>query len=48
MEIPALDVALKVDQNSWSTPPAGIPLLIEESPDFYLLIDDEDNRVLIQ
>ena len=48
MEIPALDIAIKTEQNSWSTPPTGIPLLIEESPDFYLLIDDEDNQLLIE
>lgn len=49
-EIPSLDTAIKPQMNSWSTPPDGILLLIEEGPpdDFYLLIDDTGNRLLIQ
>lgn len=47
-EIPSLDVEIKPQMNSWSTPPAGILLVIEEGPpDYYLLIDDEGNRLLI-
>jgi len=48
--IPTLDTAIKPSMNSWSTPPAGILLLIEEGPpdDFYLSIDDAGNRLLIQ
>jgi hypothetical protein len=47
-EIPSLDVEIKPQMNSWSTPPAGILLVIEEGPpDFYLLIDDNGNRLLI-
>jgi hypothetical protein len=48
-EIPTLDIEIKPSMNSWSTPPAGILLLIEEGPpdDFYLSIDDAGNRLLI-
>lgn len=48
-EIPTLDTAIKPQMNSWSTPPLGILLLIEEGPpdDFYLAIDDDGNRLLI-
>jgi len=47
-EIPTLDIAIEPTMNSWSTPPAGIRLLIEEGPpDFYLLIDDDGHRLLI-
>jgi hypothetical protein len=47
-EIPSLDTEIKPQMNSWSTPPAGILLLIEEGPpDFYLSIDDSGNRLLI-
>lgn len=46
--IPSLDTAIKPDMNSWSSPPLGILLLIEEGPpDYYLLIDDNGNRLLI-
>jgi hypothetical protein len=54
-EIPKLDTAIEPAMNSWSTPPAGILLLIkasDESPDigteYYLLIDNNGNRLLIQ
>jgi hypothetical protein len=49
-EIPSLDTSVKADMNSWSTPPAGIPLRIESGPpnNFYLLIDDAGNRLLIE
>jgi hypothetical protein len=49
-EIPTLDIAIKPSMNSWLTPPAGVLLLIEEGPpdDFYLLIDDAGNRLLIR
>jgi hypothetical protein len=48
-EIPTLDIAIKPSMNSWSTPPAGFLLLIEEGPpdDFYLSIDNDGNRLLI-
>lgn len=52
-EIPTLDTAIKPDMNSWSSPPLGLLLLIEEGPvpgpsdDFYLLIDDAGNRLLV-
>lgn len=46
--IPSLDTAIKPEMNSWTAPPAGILLLIEEGPpDYYLLIDDNGNRLLI-
>jgi hypothetical protein len=47
--IPTIDTALFPDMNSWSSPPAGYLLLIEEGPpdDFYLSIDDSGNRLLI-
>lgn len=46
--IPSLDTAIKPEMNSWSTPPLGILLLIEEGPpDYYLLIDDAGNRLLV-
>jgi hypothetical protein len=47
--IPTLDTAIKPEMDSWSAPPAGLFLLIEEGPpdDFFLLIDDEGNRLLI-
>lgn len=48
-EIPTLDTAIKPQMNSWTSPPLGILLLIEEGPpdDFYLAIDDAGNRLLI-
>jgi hypothetical protein len=48
-EISTLDIAIKPAMNSWSTPPAGLLLLIEEGPpdDFYLAIDDAGHRLLI-
>jgi hypothetical protein len=48
--IPTLDTAIKPSMISWSTPPTGVLLLIEEGPpdDFYLSIDDDGNRLLIQ
>lgn len=46
-EIPSLDIELSPDMNSWIGSPEGFKLLIEESPDHYLLIDDEGNRLLI-
>lgn len=48
VEIPMLDTEIKPAQNSWSTPPDGYKLVIEEgAPDYFLLIDDE-NCLLIQ
>jgi len=45
--IPTLDTDLAPEMNSWSSLPDGFALLIRESPDYYLLIDD-DHRLLIQ
>jgi hypothetical protein len=47
-EIYAIDTAIKPSMNSWSRPPDGFELLIEESPDFSLALDDEGNVLLIQ
>jgi hypothetical protein len=48
-EIPALDTAVEPSQNSWTSLPAGFLLVIEEgTPDYYLLIDDEDHRLLVE
>lgn len=47
-EIPNLDTAIKPTQNSWSSTPAGLKLIIETgTPDDFLLIDDE-NQLLIE
>jgi hypothetical protein len=46
-EIYDIDTAIKPAMNSWSTPPDGFELLIEESPEYSLLIDDT-NKLLIQ
>jgi hypothetical protein len=48
-EVPTLDISISPPMNSWSSPPAGFLLLIEEAPptDFFLLIDDEGHRLLI-
>jgi hypothetical protein len=35
------DTAIKPVMDSWSSPPAGFVLLIQEAPDYSLLIDDE-------
>jgi hypothetical protein len=44
-----MDVDISNDMSSWISPPAGFLLLIEEgSPDYYLLIDDNGNRLLIE
>lgn len=47
-EIFSIDDEEQPEMNSWSTPPAGIELLIQESPDYCLLIDDRGNKLLIQ
>jgi hypothetical protein len=46
-EIYDIDTQVEPAMNSWSTAPAGIELLIQEAPDFSLLIDDT-NKLLIQ
>jgi hypothetical protein len=46
-EIYDIDTAIKPTMNSWSTPPEGFELLIQESPDYSLLIDNT-NKLLIQ
>jgi hypothetical protein len=35
------DTAIKPVMDSWSSPPAGVFFLIQEAPDYSLLIDDE-------
>lgn len=47
-EIPTLDTEINPEMNSWSSLPQGYFLLIEESPDYGVLIDDEGNRLLIE
>lgn len=47
-EIVDIDTRIKPEMNSWSTPPAGFELLIQESPDHSLAIDDAGNVLLIQ
>lgn len=47
-EIPSLDTAIKPVMDSWSSLPDGFELLIEESPDHSLLIDDSGNVLIIQ
>jgi hypothetical protein len=47
-EIIDIDTQIKPQMNSWSSPPDGFELLIEESPDHSLLIDDSGNKLLIQ
>jgi len=50
--IPTLDTAIvpifESEANSWSSPPLGYLLLIEESPKYGVLIDDAGNRLLIE
>jgi hypothetical protein len=46
--LPSLDTDLEADHNSWSSPPDGYALLIQESPDHVLLLDNEGNRLLVQ
>ena len=48
-EIIQIDAEIEPEMNSWSTPPAGFELLIQTGPpDYSLLIDDQDHRLLIQ
>lgn len=48
-EIIQIDDSISPEMNSWSTPPDGFELLIQTGPpDYSLLIDDEDHRLLIQ
>jgi hypothetical protein len=46
-EIPSLDIQVQPVMNSWSSIPAGVGLLIEEDPDYFLLIDDSGHKLLI-
>lgn len=46
-EIPSLDTGVSPEMNSWTSPPQGYLLLIE-SPDYGILIDDAGNRLLIE
>jgi hypothetical protein len=46
-EIYDIDTEIKPAMNSWSSPPDGFELLIQESPDHSLLIDNT-NKLLIQ
>jgi hypothetical protein len=48
-EIIDIDTRIKPEMNSWTSPPDGFELLIQTgTPDYSLLIDDEDHRLLIQ
>jgi hypothetical protein len=47
-EIYVIDTEIEPEMNSWSTPPAGVELLIQEAPDYSLLIDDQGYKLLIQ
>lgn len=54
-EIYSKDTDIEADHNSWTSLPAGFLLLIKdtsESPnlglEYYLLIDDDGNRLLIE
>lgn len=47
-ELFSRDTDLETDYNSWSSLPAGFFLLIEESPEYYLLIEDDGDRLLIE
>jgi hypothetical protein len=47
-EIIQRDDALSPEMNSWTKPPDGFELLIQESPNFSLALDDEGNKLLIQ
>lgn len=48
-EIIQIDDSISPEMNSWSSPPDGFELLIQTgTPDYSLLIDDEDHRLLIQ
>jgi hypothetical protein len=46
-EIYDLDTDISPDMNSWSSLPDGFELLIQEAPDFSLLID-KTNKLIIQ
>jgi hypothetical protein len=47
-EIIDIDTRIKPEMNSWTSLPDGFELLIQESPDHSLLIDDSGNVLLIQ
>ena len=47
-EVFSRDTDLQTDYNSWSSPPAGFFLLIEESPEYVLLIEDDGDKLLIE
>lgn len=46
-EIPSLDTEISPEMNSWNSLPSGFRLLIEEGPDYFLLVDDT-HRLLIE
>lgn len=48
-EIIQIDDSISPEMNSWTSLPDGFELLIQTgTPDYNLLIDDEDHRLLIQ
>lgn len=48
-EIIQIDDSISPEMNSWTSLPDGFELLIQTgTPDYSLLIDDEDHRLLIQ
>ena len=48
-EIFQIDDSISPEMNSWTSLPDGFELLIQTgTPDYSLLIDDEDHRLLIQ
>lgn len=47
-EIYSRDTDLSNEQDSWGSLPAGFLLLIEDSPEYYILIDDNGNKLLIE
>lgn len=46
-ELPSRDIALAPEQNSYESEPLGFVLLIETSPEYKLLIDDNGNELVI-
>lgn len=46
--IPTVDTDISPEMNSWSSPPAGYELLIQDPTPYSLLIDDSGNKLLIE
>jgi hypothetical protein len=45
--IPTIDIELSPEMDSWSSPPLGLELLIQDPTPYSLLIDDVGNKLLI-